>query len=459
MQSDVDYTKRAGALLRAVANDLKRDDHTAANDLGLSVEDFHRLTVGEADVPPEFLWRIARRAARVWPINERDLLPIFDDCPSGVLIMTAEQSATTARVLSRDGRPYYEYRDTAMSRVAMFRPEWIRMLQVVENDNPSNPLASWNNGHLLYQFTYFVGEVNYYYEWQGKRHCMMMSTGDSVWSFPFVPHTFTARRANRPAQILALTYGAELLGDAQQELSVLGHEAATHMAVPVHNQATASGKLLRLHIRAAGMTASLVAAETGIPASRLWAMVAGRHVPEGEELRLLARALKISVRDLLPPSLECEQGLVVARRKQTSHWLYPSKDQPHYMIRALAGSTLHPFTRGMEVRPLLAPGGRPAFFRIHQHLYVYNLGSKASEIVWWNDGERRIAKLHPGDSAYIKPFVPHGFRSSIARRGAGQGRLLTLRIAGKVGLNVMFALGAMPASGRDRSAREDRQWY
>ena len=38
--------------------------------------------------------------------------------------------------MQRKGRDYYEYRDTAMSRNAPFRPEWIRVLQIVDNNNP-----------------------------------------------------------------------------------------------------------------------------------------------------------------------------------------------------------------------------------------------------------------------------------------------------------------------------------
>ena len=57
-----------------------------------------------------------------------------------------------------------EHRDTAMSRVALFRPEWIEELCIVDDNDPENSFAQWNDGHFMHQFTYFIGDVNYYYK-------------------------------------------------------------------------------------------------------------------------------------------------------------------------------------------------------------------------------------------------------------------------------------------------------
>ena len=65
--------------------------------------------------------------------------------------------------MHRGGKPYYEYRDTAMSSVGPFRPEWIEELCVVDDNEPNNKQVQWNNGHFMHQFTYFIGEVNFYY--------------------------------------------------------------------------------------------------------------------------------------------------------------------------------------------------------------------------------------------------------------------------------------------------------
>jgi len=46
-----------------------------------------------------------------------------NDCPDGVLLYRAVDSLASARVFQRGGADYYEYRDTATSRLSSFRPE------------------------------------------------------------------------------------------------------------------------------------------------------------------------------------------------------------------------------------------------------------------------------------------------------------------------------------------------
>src|SRR5215813_3077316 len=213
-----DYLQRAGATFRSLLNDLKRNEETAAKELGVEVSLIEQIIAGVHPIPFELI----QKAVRVWPVNERDFFPLHDDAPNGAILMREEDSAATARVLKRGGKNYYEYRDTAMSRMAMIRPEWIRILHHVNDSDPQNPTIEWNHGHFLYQFTYFVGEVNYYYEFAGTRQCIPMVSGDSVFGLPFSRHTFASRNLAAPGLILALTYGGRLLGDPQHELRVLG---------------------------------------------------------------------------------------------------------------------------------------------------------------------------------------------------------------------------------------------
>src|SRR5262249_22465906 len=130
---------QVGATLRTLINDLKRDDVTAARELGIDLALLRAALRGEDRLPDESL----RRAVEIWPVNERDSHPARDDGPAGVRIMRAGDSEASARTLQRAGRDYYEYRDTAMSRVAMFRPEWIEMLQVVDGDDVADSRIQW----------------------------------------------------------------------------------------------------------------------------------------------------------------------------------------------------------------------------------------------------------------------------------------------------------------------------
>lgn len=448
---DQRYLNRAAALLRATANDLKRNDAAAERDLGLPPGSFAAYAAGSRPIS----WQLISQAARAWPVNERDLLPIHDDCPTGVRICRPEESLATSRVIERGSVPYYEYRDTAMSRVASYRPEWIRMLWSVDDDDPDNASVQWNNGHLLYQFTYFVGPVNYYFEWAGRRYCVPMRTGDSVWGLPFVPHSFTARGTGEPAYILALTYGGGLTGDVQRELAVLGAEAARALAIDAlaDDDAAPAAEVLGSHMRARMLTAQRLSERAGIGLDRLEALLAGRARTTGAERAALAHALRINIRELQPAGSRARTGAAVRRRAAAQRWPYPSGD-PAYEVIELAGDPLHPHTTAVELRVRRAEPAEP--LQTYQHQYLYVLPA-ADAILHWQHGEvRHTARLEPGASAYVSPHVPIAFTP--ARPGA-EPAILVLRIAEKVGTETRFLLGAMAAGGIDRYLSEDRLWY
>jgi len=437
------FRRRAASLLRAAANDLKRDDTAAEADLGLPPGAFAELTSGDRPVT----WELVRRACEVWPLTERDLLPGHDDCPEGVRIFPVAQSRASARVLHRGGAPYYEYRDTAMSRVASYRPEWIRMLRVVDSDDPDDPAVRWNDGHLLYQFTYFVGPVNYYYRWAGTSYCARMETGDSVWGLPFAPHSFAARTGAEPAYILALTYGGDLLGDAQRELSVLGPRVAERLALPVHPAANAQGAVLRSFLRARLMTIDELAARSKV--EHVERICAGEHLATDDELRAVAEALGVAARELVPPVDGTHRGVHLQRRADAARWDYVDGA---YGVTRLAGDPLHPHTTALDLEIRARPG---EWLTTYQHQYLYHLGGGPVGIAWEHGGTPRSSTLDSGDSAYVLPQVP----IALGPAGPEPGRVLLLRIGGAAGTDVRFALGTMPDGGIARYLDEDRLWY
>ena len=113
---------------------------------------------------------------------------------------------------------YYEYRDTAVSESAPFRPEWIKQLVYVKNNSPHNKDIKWNKGHLLHQITYFIGKVNFYYLDKNKKKVAIMNTGDSMFISPYVPHTFASRDANLNTHIIAVTFSDKINTALQNEL-------------------------------------------------------------------------------------------------------------------------------------------------------------------------------------------------------------------------------------------------
>lgn len=447
-----EYRRRAAALLRSAANDLKRDEASAARDLGLDEQDYHRQLSGEAD--PD--WTLISHAAQRWPLNERDLLPLHDDVPDGLRIHRLADSLASERVLQRGGADYYSYRDTAMSRVSTFRPEHIRMLRVVADDDPHNPGVQWNDGHLLYQFTYFVGPVNYYYSWQGVSHCVPMNTGDSVWGVPFAPHSFTSRDADQDAYILALTYGGDLLGDSQRELAVLGPQTAARLALPADSPdgPGAEAATLRSLLQGRLLSTAEAAARSGIAPDRLRQLCTGDGRASWSEREALADGLGVSVRELLPRRTAVSHGVTVRHRSEARQWCLPDAEQPAYRLRRLADDPLHPDTGSFEITVLASDDPDPELLRSHQHSYLYVLVGADVRLRWEHAGKQYDELVHEGDSAYAVPGA--GFSLSTS---GGAATVLLLRIGGAVTADVRYALGNFTERQLGRYLAEDQRWY
>ncbi len=208
---------RLASVLQSVLNDLKRDLPSAARDLGLKRSEI------EAALRGERLAAEHMRAAilKCWPVSEREVALAVDDTKDGVLLSSSEQALQSARFIERGGAPYYEYRDTAMSRLSPIRPEWIRPLASTAPD-PSGDAVKWNRGHALHQFTYFRGDIDFYFEADGIRQALCASEGDSAYIPSFAPHTFVRRNgSSADAHIIAVTFHGRVHGDAGAELAVI----------------------------------------------------------------------------------------------------------------------------------------------------------------------------------------------------------------------------------------------
>ena len=135
------------------------------------------------------------------------------------------ESIESSRVYSRlnkDGvaTEYYEYRDAAIIKIKPFRPEWIKELRIVDNNDPNNPDVAYNNGHLMHQMTTFVGPVNFYWEVNGKKFCKEMNTGDSNFITPF-GNIALLLEIRQKKHIVAVTFSGDV-GRARNELYALG---------------------------------------------------------------------------------------------------------------------------------------------------------------------------------------------------------------------------------------------
>ena len=123
-----------GSQLLSEANDLKRPLDIAAAEMGVELPFLEAFVNGEIELGAAH--NVMRKMSETYPVALSDLLVETDDTTDGARITTAAEAEATQRILDRKDStgvrtPYYEYRDSAMSRLGPFRPEWIKELRVV----------------------------------------------------------------------------------------------------------------------------------------------------------------------------------------------------------------------------------------------------------------------------------------------------------------------------------------
>ena len=441
---------RFGNYFLGMLNDLKRRPEDAANELNIPLEEITDIIEGKKEISSE----IISRAVKIWPVNYRDFFLIRDDCPDGIKIMRNEDSAKSSRVMDRGGLPYYEYRDTAMSSVALFRPEWIEELCIVEDNDPNNLAVKWNNGHFMHQFTYFIGDVNYYYRGpDGEKKVAIMNTGDSVYGTPFRPHSFATRKgAKKNGLILALTYGNQLAADTQQELSAIGEELSLPYWLDFSSRKNAFALLLNFHRNCASLSFDELEKRTSTSKEKLIQYENSSEIPSYETIVSLAAAMNVNARDLLPNDV-IEDKVIVQYYKDSAKWNFPETTKA-YEIVELAHSRNLPFSKAFEFTTLKENDSNSLEeldLMVGLHQYVYNVGESTIRLNWKINNKSNLEELKPGDSVYIKPNVLHNFRN--------KGKLMVLRIAGRIAGDAQRELSSLDKNDAHRAISEVSMWF
>ena len=447
LNKELEVTKeknRIGSNFLGILNDLKRRPEDAAKELDLPLDYVNGIIEGKNELTEE----IVSKAVKKWPVNTRDFYIIRDDCEDGIKIMKREDSEKSFRIMNRAGKPYYEYRDTAMSSVGPFRPEWIKELCEVEDNEPNNSLVQWNNGHFMHQFTYFIGDVNFYYiDKNGEKNVAKMKTGDSCYITPFTPHSFsTKKNSESGGLILALTYGNNLTGDTQQELSAIGIELGSELASDFSTKGKAFSSLLKMHMNNASINVDEISRRSGINSDKINSFLK-ENIPDITDLTQIAKSLSINTRDLLPPD-DITDKVVVHKHNESSNWKYP--DSNTYSITELSVTPYLPFSKAVEI-DILKENDSNLDLNIKLHQYGYNVGNSEFTLNWKIDNTNHSQVIRPNDSFYIKPFVPHSFR--------GHGKVLILRIGGKIAGDPQRELSILGKKNTHRAISESMQWF
>ena len=436
---------KSGKNFLGILNDIKRRPEDAARELKVSLDEINSILSGKKELSAD----IIEKAAKIWPVNARDFYVIYDDCPQGIKIMRSEESKQSSRIMERAGHPYYEYRDTAMSKTAPFRPEWIMELCSVDDNDPRNKLVQWNNGHFLHQFTYFIGEVNFYYiDSDGGKKVAVMNTGDSMYITPFVSHSFASRNgAKQPGLILALTYGSKITGDIQQELSTLLN-LGQEFALDFSTVEKSTSALLKYFREISSLSLDEISKRTDIPGDKIVEFESGKTTPSNIDLQNLSKALSVNLRDLLPND-KTENKVIVKHHDEGKKWFYPNQTRAYEFVE-LANTTTLPYSKSFEIK-INDVDNNELDLRAGLHQYVYNIGNNTITINWVLDGQIFSEKIHPNDSLCIKPFVEHNFR--------GEGKLLVLRIGGKIVGDSQRELSFVGKENTKRAISETMQWF
>jgi methylphosphonate synthase len=426
---------------RKILNDLKRRPEDAAQELSISNDEINKILNGKSD--PDF--KLLKKATEIWPINLNDFFGIEDDTKNNYKIFTKAESDKTARIMQRKNKPYYKYKDTVMSKISPFRPEWIEELVTVNDSNPENSDVVFNNGHFLHQFTYFIGPVNFYYiDENGKKKLEEMNTGDSMYISPYTPHSFATRKSqgDKLGLILALTYTDKVDNEVLNELSVIGHALAKKYLINYnYNDVDGFKKNLQYYLNLSSLTEKNFEKINNINLKKIYST---NSIPSMENLEKIASALNINLKDLIPNK---KFTLVkVNKYEKNLEWKHPSDENFIYKFVELTNVNQLPCSKALELS-VVPEEDHETFLEVPAHQYLYNIGETDCVLVT----EKIQQKFSPGDSIYLKPNVKHKFLR--------KSKILILRIGGKIYGENLFHISSLSEKNFERLINDNKAWF
>ncbi len=407
--TESEFLKSIGARILSEANDLKRTIKSMSKDLGVDFKYLQEVISGNCSKKDTF--KIIDLIEETYPIDSSNLRLINDDSQNGVLYFSAKDSKKTSRVFNRIDKnkkqaPYYEYRDTAMSKLSPFKPEWIKELRIVSDSNPSNPDVVYNNGHFMHQFTFYVGPVNFYYTINGKKYCDEMNTGDSNYGTPFIPHTFASRDKTKEAYIVAITFGGDV-SRAQKELYALGGDIVQQYTLDIRDENKAVSQLIQQHMDNENLSKDMIDDKFNIDG-----LLDANRYKTIEEIEQISYLFNINPSDLMVPKYNKNHEVLICKKSTTKAMYYPNDEGRAYKIYPGARVNKMPNLKTFNVEVLSRKVRKIDLFKTSLHNYIYNYGEADTLMVWVDNNKKYSQLLKTGDSVYIKPFVNYGFQNT-----------------------------------------------
>ena len=448
--SNSDYLKGIGSRIFSEANDLKRTVASMAGDLNIDIAYLQSVINGNCKVKDTF--NVIKKIENTYPIDSSDLILIKDDLYKGTLHCCAKQSKLTSRVFNRLNKknkrtPYYEYRDTAMSKLAPFKPEWIKELRVVDDSDPHNPDVAYNNGHFMHQLTLFIGPVNFYYEVNGKKYCKEMNTGDSNYITPYLPHTFTSRDKTKEAYIVAITFGGDVRR-AQKELYALGANTTLKYQIDIRDENKAISQLIQQHMNNENFTKEMLSDKINIDS-----LLDKKSKKTMKDIKKIAKLLNIESSDLSIPTYNKKHEVVICKKDKKDFLSFPNKKNKIYNIFTMARANKMPSLKAFTLDILSNNVRKKDFFETSLHSYIYNYGDTNVQLVWTYKDKKYTKTLKPADSMYIQPFVKHGLKNKTKT----DAKVCIARVGGSVNFCTQKELSYF--TNVARVAKENQCWF
>ena len=451
--------KLMGQRILSEANDLKRTLSALAGEINRSEDLLKGLLVGRGSV--EEALDVAREMSNIYPIDLSRLIVDLDENVSRIKIMRKEESLKSSRVFDRlDSRGartrYYEYRDCALTKLSPFRPEWIKELRIVTDDDPYNPDVAYNNGHLMHQMTAFIGPVNFYWEVDGQKFMKKMTTGDSNFITPFWAHSFTSRNRNEEAIIIAVTFSGEV-GRARNELYAIGDQKISSYSFDARDPRRGTSRLVRLAMGNLNLT-------IGALKTRIFESGANLDLdtilnPKVEKTRddifLLSEIMGVPFDCLFVSEYDPSDEVVVKKKISSDSYIYTESDTPDYEISPLAKLNKMPLANGFNIKVISSSSDVSGLFESSLHDFVYNYGESPIMIQWADQKNEFLNDIiYPGDSISIQPFVKYCFWNLEGYSNGGE--LFVFRVPGAINIHVQKELSSF--ANNDRII-ESSSWF
>ena len=282
---------------------------------------------------------------------------------------------------------------------------------------------------FLHQFTYFVGNINFYYvNDKGVKSVAKMKTGDSMYISPYVPHSF-ASRDNLENFIIALTYLDKVTPQLQDNLTLIGNLNAKKILVDVKDGSKINKDLIKRFKN------NLLLTDEEIN-KRL------KKIKRNNVYEKYSNILGVNTKDVL--AFDKRNKVTISKKNNSNKWYFPNSRQKTFQISELASSKFVPDAKSIEINVLKNNNIVLENF-CHQYLYVLSDNIKLKH-------NSKIFKLNRDDTFYLKPFV----KFSIINKNAN---VLILRVPGNISGDNLLQLSQLGKKNIERVLSENSRWY